>query len=592
MPGFLGVIGTMAPLGFAPETRHHLLQEEKTGKHWSVARRTLQKFLKDKPFFEDNNFLVLSEGVVLNRISLEAKYKSDNFAQAMITSYQQNGEAFFNEFRGSFSGLFCDKAKDIWIIYTNHIGDKQVFYAKQRDAVVFGSEPGFVIEYFKRNHFPLSLNEQAAYMLLTYGFFIENHTLVNEMKKLTAGHYLRITNSKIQEIQYHRFTNEPDDSKSEEEWIDGIDHYFRQAVKRQFDKDLEYGYKHITTLSGGLDSRMTVWVAHHMGYTQQLNTTFSQSNYLDETIAKKIATDLGHDWLFKALDHGNFLKDIDVVTAITCGGGSYAGLVHGKSMYDMLNFDSYGIAHTGQIGDAILGTFYKQPVGGTPHKNGEGAYSTTIIDRLNDYHFFYEYANSEIFALYARAFNGANQGLLVFQEHTESASPFMDVEFLSFCYSIPVEMRFKHKIYFNWILTKYPGAGKYVWEKTKKRIEAHSDVQFVSIFGRKVDKKKVPHWMAGAIKRRVIPERFINKKQNIINAWHMNPMEYWLENNSELTRRLEIYYSSGVKQLENKTMMNDCEYLFKHGTAGEKFQVLSFLSALKATMVELSNNPK
>ena len=107
---------------------------------------------------------------------------------------------------------------------------------------------------------------------------------------------------------------------------------------------------------------MTVWVAHQMGYAEQLNTTFSQSNYLDESIAKQIATDLKHEWLFKALDHGNFLKNIDDIAKITGGGGGYGGLAHGKSMYDLMNFDSFGIVHTGQIGDAIIGTFYEKPI--------------------------------------------------------------------------------------------------------------------------------------------------------------------------------------------------------------------------------------
>ena len=74
---------------------------------------------------------------------------------------------------------------------------------------------------------------------------------------------------------------------------------------------MEYGYNHICSLSGGLDSRMTAIVAHEMGYDQQLNITFSQSDYLDETIAKQIASDYGHNWMFKSLDNGIFLFDID-----------------------------------------------------------------------------------------------------------------------------------------------------------------------------------------------------------------------------------------------------------------------------------------
>lgn len=42
--------------------------------------------------------------------------------------------------------------------------------------------------------------------------------------------------------------------------IDMLDEKFRAVVKLEFDKDIEYGYKYLVDLSGGLDSRMTSWV--------------------------------------------------------------------------------------------------------------------------------------------------------------------------------------------------------------------------------------------------------------------------------------------------------------------------------------------
>ena len=581
MPGFLGAIGPIAPQGFEPEIRANLLQESKTGQGWFIERRTLNKFISDKPFYEDSQYLMLVEGVILNRKALETQYRADSFSDVVIAAYEKSGETFFNAFRGSFSGLFYDKKKDLWLIFTNHIGDKQVFYTSYERTFVFGSEPGFVVGYCKRNNYPLTLNRDAAYMLFTYGFFIENHTLACEIKKLTAGHYLKIFNGKTEEIQYHRFKNDPDHSKTEAEWIEGIDHYFRKAIKRQFDKDLEYGYKHITTLSGGLDSRMTVWVAHELGYTEQLNTTFSQSNYLDETISKKIATDLKHEWLFKALDHGNFLKNIDEISRITYGGGSYAGLAHGKSMYDLVDFEPFGIAHTGQIGDAIIGTFYQKPVAGTPHKIGDGAYSQTLIERLNDYQFVYDYPNMEIFSLYSRAFTGANQGLLIFQEKTESVSPFTDVDFLEFCYSIPVELRYKHKIYFDWILQKYPGAAAYPWEKINDLIHPIPAYEAINILGKKVQKGYVAKWLKGAVVRRLPFKRETKKIDPLHSQKNMNPFDYWINTNECLRNFLNSYYKENISLLNDDMIKNDCCFLYDVSSAGVRLQVLTFLSALK-----------
>ena len=117
---------------------------------------------------------------------------------------------------------------------------------------------------------------------------LEDNTLFNEIKKLIAGHYILIKSGKLHIVQYYKLSNIPNYDQSQQKIIENIDILFRQAIKRAFDKDKEYGYKHLVALSGGLDSRMTTWVAHDMGYGENIvNFTFSQSDYLDETIPKK-----------------------------------------------------------------------------------------------------------------------------------------------------------------------------------------------------------------------------------------------------------------------------------------------------------------
>ena len=142
MPGFLGVIGSHAGNSIPKETREHLVVERKTGSNWVLERRTLNKFLLDKPFYDDDNYTILVDGVILNRKTIETKYssrgidiqrdKATTFDDAIIAAYTKNGETFFNEFRGSFTGVLYDKRKNVWLIYTDHIGEKQIFYAEQK----------------------------------------------------------------------------------------------------------------------------------------------------------------------------------------------------------------------------------------------------------------------------------------------------------------------------------------------------------------------------------------------------------------------------------------------------------------------------
>jgi asparagine synthase (glutamine-hydrolysing) len=582
LPGFIGRIGNGNSVAFSNEKRTNLLIENKQDNAFFIERRTINKFLNDKPFYEDENFLILVEGVVLNRKTLESNFGSDSFAKTIILAYKKHGEDFFNQFRGSFSGVFFDKLAKKWIIYTDQIGDKQIFYFLLPDGIVFGSEMAFVLDYLKKNDFNITLNLTGAYLCLTCGFMIEDHTLVDEIKKLQAGHYLKIdANNKVDIIKYHEFNNIPNETLTKQEAIEEIDRLFRNAVSLQFEKDIEYGYRHITTLSGGLDSRMTVWVAHELGFIDQLNTTFSQSNYLDETIAKQISTELNHDWLFKALDHGNFLKNIDDITSISYGGGNYFGLAHGKSLYDLIDFEKFGIMHTGQIGDAIVGTFFSDNKVEKKYSIIDGAYSTLIIDKIKNYKIERDYYNAEIFKLYTRAFTGANVGLLVFQEKTETCSPFLDVDFLSFCYSIPAEMRFNHKIYIEWILEKYPKAADYIWEKTNSKIEYLLEDNKINLFGRKIRKDLFFKWALGAVKRRLPFKPGKAATTKVDTRFHMTPIDQWYFTNDVLRNYLDSYYKSNIDLINNDDLKKDCSYLYANGNTSERAQVLTLLGAVK-----------
>ena len=76
--------------------------------------------------------------------------------------YEQNGETFFDEFRGSFSGVLFDKKKDIKLIYTDHIGSKQVFYSHIGNSIILGSEINYITDLYKENDKIYTLNKTAV----------------------------------------------------------------------------------------------------------------------------------------------------------------------------------------------------------------------------------------------------------------------------------------------------------------------------------------------------------------------------------------------------------------------------------------------
>ena len=286
---------------------------------------------------------------------------------------------------------------------------------------------------------------------------IEDYTICHEVKKIEPGCYLVYQNNNIKVHRYYMLDNTPDETITEEVAIDKIDQLFRQAVWREFEKDKSYGYKHVCALSGGLDCRMTSFVAHDLGYTRQLNITFSQTEYFDQTIPQQIATDLKHEWLFKALDNGMWLYDVDEVTLSTGGNVLYYGTAHGNSLLKYMNFEALGILHSGQLGDVTIATHATDLT--SQYTMGEGAYSTRFINQLSLQPSMNN-LNVELGLYYYRYLNGTNNGLQNIYNYTETLSPFMDIDFLEYALKIPIRLRQNHRLYKKWILQKYPMAAK------------------------------------------------------------------------------------------------------------------------------------
>jgi asparagine synthase (glutamine-hydrolysing) len=531
------------------------------GKKYRVLYKSQSKFKDDSIFYEDDSYILVLGGVILNK----SKFCNNNQDWARFMVDKLNDRTFnasISKLRGSFIGCVLNKKTGTWSFFNDHIGSKAIYLYKANDRFVFTSHLNELYQNLNENAVKLHLNEQAAYMLLSYGYLLKNYTLAEEVKRLEPGHIYTLQDHRLKRENYYSLNEIAYINYSETDQLEGIDTHFRSAVDLQFKKDQEYNYDHLVSMSGGLDSRMTSWVAHDLGHVEQLNITFSQANYLDETIAKQIALDLRHQWIFKPLDNGEFLKNNEALIRLNGGQNSYFGISHVNSVLKYLNFDTFGILHSGQLGDVVIGSFGASTSIKTPKSSSKLLQNKVRVD-------FGEYRSNEILNMYERGFNGANGGLIATQVFTETHSPFYNVDFLNFCFSIPPESREKHKLYRKWITQFYPKAAGYVWEATKQKI---TDKRY------RIGHLELTHKdMKDIVKRKL---GLLNEGTD--SRHHMNPIDFWMRSNLSISKYFEKFINAHLVLLSPHTeLQRDTKTLFETGSAMEQIQVVSLLTAMK-----------
>lgn len=520
------------------------------------------KFINDRLFFEYNNKIFLLDGVILNNHELEMEYKTNNWQDTFIKIYKEDNFNFLNKLRGSFCGIIYDKIKKELILFTDQLKSKNIYYTMLKDEFIFSTN---LSELAMLNKSKNVLDEDAAYLLLTFGGTLEERTLFENIKKLNFATFLKVDfNKKIFQNQYWMFKNTEDYTITKEKAIEEIERLFRKAIKREYDKDLEYGYSHLVELSAGRDSRMNTWVAHEMGYQNDiLNITFSESDELDEKIPKQIAKKLKHEWLFKSLDNGNCCYNIEEIIKITCGEIHYGTVCHANGMMKELNYNNYGILHTGLMGDVVIGVF-----GDNKKKlmlnNLKYCYSKKLLNKIFIKKDIIKnfYSNEEIFNYINRGLHVTNESSILWPEQN-IISPFLDIDLLTFCLKIPYHIRKGNFLYDTWIKKKYPEAAKYSHNGRKIGIKEFD------ILGRSVPMNQ-------------IISRIFKKIKLLKREKGMNPFDEWYETNDKLKIIFDEYYKKNITRLNNyKELQKDCKDLYIKGTAREKAQVIGLLGTLK-----------
>ena len=526
---------------------------------------SFEKFGDDKIFEENNAFIIGIDGVIFNKKALLNQHASKSYFDLIISLFQKENIQFVSQFKGVFSGFIFEKNTQKLYFFNNRTATKQVFYSFFNTELVIAPTIENIVAKRNKSNTENTLNIQAAYHLLAFGGMIENTTLIKDVFKLGAGEYLVYENNKLEVKRYYDFNHISPSIVDKNKAIKQIDEVFTEAVALEYQKDTEYNYKKLATLSGGLDSRMNVVLAEKQGNKPSV-LCFSQTGYADQTIAKKIATDLNLDFKFVALDGGDYLKSLSEMVSINNGLQYYNGSAHYNYALKKIALKNYGLIHTGQIGDGILGGF----VTGNPKNflsktvSNRFLHKTVVAKSILD-----SYRDEELYKLYQRVFNVANFGSYMVEQHqTYLVSPFLDEDVIRVALSIHPDLKINQDIYIDWINKLHPNVTKYKWERTGFR----PNKRWKTALSRYTNKLK--------------KEYHIFTKQG--NKLSMNPTDYWYNTNPSIAAFYNDFYNTNNALLSNNSeLQQDIKTMFTLGTLTEKALVLTLLEVLRKYQLKI-----
>lgn len=232
----------------------------------------------------DHRFVLSYNGEVYNfrelRTELEALgcwFRSKTDSEVVLNALAAWGVAALERFNGMFAFALWDRKERRLLLARDRYGVKPLYYFQQGATFAFASEQKAILAVPGMER---RLDKAALLEYFTFQNFFTDHTLLEGMRILPAGHYavldLQTPEPRLQLTSYWDFHfREPEGRVDPQEYREELARLFQQAVNRQLIADVEVG----SYLSGGMDSgAITAIAARCYPYLKSFTCGFDLSS--------------------------------------------------------------------------------------------------------------------------------------------------------------------------------------------------------------------------------------------------------------------------------------------------------------------------
>ncbi|CCQ10725.1 asparagine synthase [Pseudoalteromonas luteoviolacea B = ATCC 29581] len=197
----------------------------------------------------------------------------------------QLNASFNDELLSECEGAFCfarfNKQTNCLDIATDALGVRPFYYLTYKDAFIFSTQFSLLKDF----GLPLTCNEQGMMEYATLGYYLFEHTHYQEIACIGSGYRLQVSSAGLNKVKYFDWCALAKQTESLEAALNGLKTDLLTNVDKYLDKDTHV----LTTLSGGLDSRLIACLLKHRNvHLSALN--FSQHKTQDLYCAQAFAT--------------------------------------------------------------------------------------------------------------------------------------------------------------------------------------------------------------------------------------------------------------------------------------------------------------
>lgn len=422
------------------------------------------------------------------QIEIDVQESNEIISNKIIDAYKSNKlDEFIPSVNGLFSFFVFDKIRNKLVIGNDRYGLRPLYYRKITDGIVFSSELNGLVEIKQKiPDLRNTINKEAIVEFFTFQHLLGTKTMIREISILPPASMLTYMNNEIGSTNYwNPKFDENNFNLSEKEALKELDQKLARAVQRRVPKSEKIiGL----TLSGGLDSRCILALLCQSKKHIKINSFnygMTQNN-LDSLFGRQIAELHNSDFVFVKYDVNSYLSSIK--KGLEYMNAEFPGLsMREIKTYQAIRNQGIKYLFTGEFGEHLSGSHIEKDYLNITTKS---QLLEKIFQQWNrivpfpvqnefytpEMHKYKEYSKSNlkhIIMLDEHLYMANSACFLDFTERQRRfpisidilgsnfinmISPFTDHDYVDFMLKLPLDLRFKQKLFKKYLKMQLPKA--------------------------------------------------------------------------------------------------------------------------------------